>query len=153
MTIDIEKFVRESNLIEGILRDPTGIIPEIAAHELLITLPTVTVSDLCNFVNVIAPGHLLRNKTGVDVRVGSHYPPPGGIMVEALLEKLLTEDERFVFPFTYHRTYETLHPFTDGNGRSGRALWLRQMLRRGWKCRSGFLQTFYYQALANGDNS
>ena len=38
------------------------------------------------------------------------------------------------------------HPFTDGNGRSGRALWLWQMNNH---APFGFLHTFYYQTLEN----
>ncbi|MCZ6895070.1 MAG: hypothetical protein O7H40_13625 [Gammaproteobacteria bacterium] len=42
----LEDFVRESNRIEGILRDPTE--DEIASHKLLRALPKIAVSDFPN---------------------------------------------------------------------------------------------------------
>lgn len=46
-------------------------------------------------------------------------------------------------PWEVHIAYEMLHPFTDGNGRSGRMLWAWQM--RNFPL--DFLHTFYYQTL------
>jgi Fic family protein len=53
-------------------------------------------------------------------------------------------------PFAAHVRYEHLHPFTDGNGRSGRAIWAWQMLYQGrGEIPLGFLHHFYYQSIQN----
>ena len=135
----LEDFVQESNRIEGILRDPTE--DEIVAHRLLMALDKITVPDLEIFVAVVQPGARLRRQLGWDVRVGNHIAPPGGPIIETQLEDLLSGD---LGAYEKHCIYETLHPFTDGNGRSGRALWLWQM---GGEAPIGFLHQFYYQTL------
>lgn len=63
------------------------------------------------------------------------------------LEQILSRAHRGSTPYDVHQQYETLHPFTDGNGRSGRALWLWQMIRDGQRAQLGFLHTWYYQSL------
>ena len=148
--VDLRNFIRESNRIEGIRRAPTK--REIEAHETLLSLPKVTVDDLCRFVLTVA-GKPLRTEAGMNVIVGNHRPPPGGPSIEADLCGILWGTENGATPFRTHCRYETLHPFMDGNGRSGRALWLWQMLREGrdpYVLRRGFLHTFYYQTLSEG---
>lgn len=150
--MSLEAFVRESNKIEGIMRDPTP--QEIEAHMALIKIRSgVTVDDIARFVGVIAPKHVLRNKIGLDVRVGGHIAPPGGDNIKYALIDILA-GTRNVNPYQTHLAYERLHPFTDGNGRSGRVLWLWHMFERGQgeiSLRRGFLHSFYYQTLDAND--
>ncbi len=137
----LEDFVRESNRIEGILRDPTE--DEISAHERFLALGKITVRDIEDFVGVIQPDAALRRWTGQNVRVGNYIAPPGGPEIEMRLENILDHMHKHN-AYKTHLAYENLHPFTDGNGRSGRALWLWQM---DGEAPIGFLHMFYYQTL------
>lgn len=137
-------FVRESNRIEGILREPTD--AEVAETVSFLDARAPDVIDVENLVSVYQPGAVLRLSPGLNVRVGSHIAPAGGPEIGAQLAELLTglgaKD-----PWATHVAYETLHPFTDGNGRSGRAIWAWQMVRRREGLSLGFLHRFYYQTL------
>lgn len=136
-----QKFIRESNRIEGVIREPTP--EELIEYYQFMDLTRVDVMDLEAFVHVYEPGTELRDMTGMDVRVGKKYKPPsGGPNIRTSLKKLLESD---MSAYKIHVEYERLHPFNDCNGRSGRMLWA-------WKMREfplGFLHTFYYQALSN----
>lgn len=143
------EFVRESNRIEGITREPT--LFELLAHEDFIALPQITLTALQTLVHVLQPGARLRSRPGDDVIVGGHVPPAGGPFVREHLQMCLDYWIKHMTPYKFHLEYENLHPFTDGNGRSGRAIWLWQMVKRGDSVPLGFLHTFYYQALAAGD--
>ncbi len=151
------KFIAESNTIEGIHRPPST--QEIYAHAKLLMKSELIVADLENFVLAVQPGARLRRRVGMDVQVGGYIAPRGGPEIEAALEELLRgvchDDEiRSNDPHETHHRYENLHPFTDGNGRSGRALWLWE--RRRWiaaleargEVPLGFLHRFYYDTLA-----
>ncbi len=142
---NIEDFVKESNRIEGIHRAPTP--KEIEAHVLFIRISHITVKDIETFVSIMQPGAKLREKSGMNVRVGKYRPPPGGEHIRQGLGILLRDIRNGkVSPYDAHSLYEELHPFTDGNGRSGRVLWLWMM---GEVPRIGFLHKWYYQSLDN----
>lgn len=143
-------FVRESNRIEGIHRDPTE--AECEATDEFVMASSMTIVRVKAFVAVMQPNARIRDRRGLNVRVGQHIAPEGGVEIVAALEDLLERASGpMPDPYGTHHEYETLHPFTDGNGRSGRALWLWQMLRLGYKVPNiGFLHTWYYQSLQAG---
>lgn len=66
-------FIRESNRIEGILHDPTE--GEIAAHERLLKIPQLHPTTVGDFQAVIARGKPIRERLGMNVRVGNHIAP------------------------------------------------------------------------------
>lgn len=100
------------------------------------------IEHLERLVSVYAPGHCLRDKDGLDVRVGNYVAPRGGPEIRTRLLELLyrATRERSITAWQAHVEYEMLHPFTDGNGRSGRALWLWMMD----EAPLGFLHHFYH---------
>ena len=141
------EFVRESNRIEGILRGPTD--REITATRFFLQLEEPTLRDLSDLVRQLQPDAVLRDRIGMDVRVGDYFPPRGGPFIVQQTIRLLSSLS-ITPPWQTHIDYESLHPFTDGNGRSGRTIWAWQMLRRqgGRNALSlGFLHRFYYQTL------
>ncbi|GAA0035608.1 Fic family protein [Brevibacterium metallidurans] len=69
-----------------------------------------------------------------DTPVGAEFVPPHSERVADLLEDLSTFCARVDIPpmvvtAIAHAQFETIHPFTDGNGRTGRAI-VQAMLRR-----------------------
>ena len=145
---DVVAFIKESNKIEGIVRDPTD--EETNEFYRFIDLEKCpTISDLVQFVSVYQPNARMRNAQGLNVSVGRHFPPLGGPDIPVQL-RIILDNMVLRTPYETHVAYETLHPFTDGNGRSGRMLWAWNVNREDWTeawMQRGFLHSFYYQAL------
>ncbi len=144
----IREFVEESNKIEGIVL-PVRAHWILKAHLKFLEQNKIVVNDLVEFVQEVEPNVRLRVRVGQDVYAGNHTPPPGGPKIYQALEEVLAIEDAY----EQHLAYETLHPFTDCNGRSGRVLWLHSMRVMGsdgnWLYPYlGFLHTWYYQSLS-----
>lgn len=140
--VKLTALVCESNAIEGIYREPTD--AELEATERFVTLPEMKVEDVQKLVSIYQPDAILRDRAGLDVRVGSYIAPRGGPQIRWNLATLLADinrDRRDAYKA--HVLYEMLHPFTDGNGRSGRAIWMWQT----GDVQLSFLRWWYYASL------
>ena len=148
---DLIRFVKESNAIEGINREPTQGELEATLRFIERRPDELSVSGLELLVHAYQPDARLRNKVGLDVRVGKHIAISGSPWVETKLRCLLQDAEHNrKSSWEIHCEYEKLHPFTDCNGRSGRALWLWMIYQESGRIpQLPFLHIFYYQTLEN----
>ena len=80
-------FLKESNKIEGITRPVTD--TEMGAARTFLELKTLAVEDVCHLVSVFQPRARLRDKPGMDVRVGDHVPIRGSALVATLTKDII----------------------------------------------------------------
>jgi len=93
------------------------------------------------------------------------YTPPTALHVEVLVDELLDwirnpgEIHPVIRAGLFHYQFESIHPFTDGNGRTGRLMTLLHLYQSGWDFKKVLvLEDFYnrdrrryYQALQTGE--
>lgn len=98
---------------------------------------------------VMDQGEAGRYRT-IRVRVGTYLPPPpvSGLMFELL--EWWTRDAPSLSPVLssaiVHYRFEAIHPFADGNGRTGRVLALWELYRRGFDSHHIFsIDEFYWE--------
>lgn len=118
--------------------------------------PVITHEDVLRLHKIIASGVMDQGEAGryrtIAVRVGSYTPPPpsevSGLMFELL--EWWNKGAPLLSPVLssaiVHYRFEAIHPFADGNGRTGRALALWELYRRGFDTHHVFsVDEFYWE--------
>jgi Fic family protein len=114
-------------------------------HDDILTLHRIIAEE------VMDQGSAGRYRT-IHVRVGHYHPPPpedvSGLMFELL--HWWNRESATLSPILssaiLHYRFEAIHPFADGNGRTGRALALWELYRRGFDTHHIFsVDEFYWE--------
>lgn len=110
--------------------------------------------DLFELHRILADSVMDQGSAGsyrtIQVRVGRHFPPAAadvsGLMFELLewWNKRSVEFSPVLSSAILHYRFEDIHPFSDGNGRTGRALALWELYRRGFDSHHIFSVDEYY---------
>jgi Fic family protein len=115
------------------------------SHEEILRLHNIMAGD------VMDQGTAGRYRT-IAVRVGRYVPPPPGDVSGLMFELLAwwNQEAAKMSPVLssaiVHYRFESIHPFADGNGRTGRALALWELYRRGFDTHHIFsVDEFYWE--------
>lgn len=114
----------------------------------------ITHEDVLKLHSIIGTEVMDQGRAGryrdILVRVGRYLPPPpeavSGLMAE-LLEWWNKEAQKWspvLSSAVVHYRFEEIHPFADGNGRTGRTLALWELYRRGFDTHHIFSVDEYY---------
>jgi Fic family protein len=120
-----------------------------------ITLKSIRHEHILELHRILAGEVMDQGEAGkyrmTGVRVGDYLPPPdavSGLMFELLewWNKSATKLSPVLSSAILHHRFESIHPFADGNGRTGRALSLWELYRRGFDTHHIFsVDEFYWE--------
>jgi len=143
MKYTLEDFAKESDLIEGEAFNRQHLY----ALEAILKKP-LTKENLLAAHFTFAPDEEWAGKyRDINVMIGGHMTPNPYMTKELMRNWFMDLDD--MNSFEAHVRFEKIHPFQDGNGRIGRAIWLKIALEEGFQQNRTFLHEFYYQTLTH----
>lgn len=155
-TRQLERFMRESNWIEGektndtLSGDVQGelYVTDIAAAQKFLFEAFITEESLKELHLDLSIGRDIKTKGDwrkCDVSVGG-YSAPFFWEINDRMAYFFSKLEQWD-SWEAHNDFEKTHPFEDLNGRTGRLMWLHKALEEGYKFELSFLHKYYYQTL------
>lgn len=142
---EIRQFLVENNAIEGVFDDDSLVQAQLAWEYLIsqkeLSLNTILVTHQILMAHQDLNPELKGNWRNCPVWIGGHEGSdfrkiPN--LIQSWLEKIdasdnpeLTSEEQDIILQNLHVQYEWIHPFVDGNGRTGRMFWNFLRLKRG----------------------
>lgn len=149
---DLTEFIIESNAIESEYSQQAFEDSLLAWHYLMGQTPEkmhVSKIEATHFIMMenISPGVAgrIRNE---NVRIGNRLAFPHELVYEKLEELVQVIPHTIEEIKDWHIRYEAIHPFVDGNGRSGRLIMNWQMVQNNWPIwviHEGEEQMHYYK--------
>lgn len=158
--LEVENYLRALDKVDQLASSSTITLPH------LLSLHRLVMRDLLpapkTGVLRTSPVYIVNTRLGQpDALV---YTPPPASEVKELITDLLSwhNNSSTVHPIIragiLHYQFESIHPFSDGNGRTGRLLTLLSLYQSGWDFRRGLVieeyynldRPGYYQALQAG---
>ena len=161
--VEVENYLAALKKVDQISLDKS----ELNAHDILL-LHKIVISKLVDRskTGIFRPGQVYVVNVLPDKQEKIVYTPPLSSQVPILIQDLIgwLKISGSLHPIIraglLHYQFETIHPFTDGNGRVGRLLTLLYLYQSGWDFRKILVledyynqnRKNYYQALQTGAN-
>lgn len=140
MNFDIKQYIHESNLIEEI-NDPEYDEQSLVAWNFIKGVEELNFDNICKVqkLNTLLQDDLRPHECGytrstakITVWIGGK-PAPVWWLVDGLLQNFILDMKEYwesLDPLKMHVRFEKIHPFADGNGRTGRMiLWWHELKR------------------------
>lgn len=137
---DVRKYIKGSNAIEGIYDEEEIDQSMVAWAHLEAIGDYLTHADICKVQKIITlhqenlqPNQrgYYRNVSATNVSVGGRLAPDHSFIENLMIGWL--QDVPKMTPLIGHVRFESIHPFVDGNGRTGRMLYWYICKQRGIK--------------------